>query len=147
MRVVCNRPGGFGLIKLHVTAGENIVDDALWSEVAARLDPKWLAALTTPTENGPAQLELYDDAGEPMAPYARAPAPAPMRAPAPAPASARARELEPETMLTAREKIALVEAATTYDQLDALEQGETRKTVLSAIYKQAEQIDQAEAAK
>ena len=139
MRIVCNRPGGFGLIKLHVTAGENIVDDALWSEVAARLDPKWLAALTTPTENGPPQLELYDDAGEPMAPYARAPAP--VRAPAPAPAPARVADLE----LSAKEKIALVEAATTYDQLDALELNETRKTVIAAIYKRAEQLDNGEA--
>lgn len=141
MRIVCNRPGGFGLIKLHVTAGENIVDDALWSEVAARLDPKWLAALTTPTETAPAQLELYDDAGEPMAPYARAPVRAPALEPAPAPAPARVADLE----LSAKEKIALVEAATTYDQLDALELNETRKTVIAAIYKRAEQLDNGEA--
>ena len=137
MRIVCNRPGGFGLIKLHVTAGDNIVDDALWNEIEARLDPEWLAALTTPTETAPAQLELYDDAGEPMAPYARAPAP--VRAPAPAPA--RVADLE----LSAKDKIALVEAATTYDQLDALELNETRKTVIAAIYKRAEQLDNGEA--
>ena len=135
MRIVCNRPGGFGLIKLHVTAGENLIDDALWSEVAARLDPKWLAALTMPTDTGPAQLELYNDAGEPMPPYAPAPAPAPARAPA------RVADLE----LSTKEKIALVEAATTYDQLDALELNETRKTVIAAIYKRAERLDNGEA--
>jgi hypothetical protein len=127
MRIVCNRPGGFGIIKLHVTAGENLIDDALWSEVAARLDPKWLAALTMPTDTGPAQLELYNDAGEPMPPYA--------------PAPARVADLE----LSAKEKIALVEAATTYDQLDALELNETRKTVIAAIYKRAERLDNGEA--
>lgn len=135
MRIVCNRPGGFGLIKVLIKAGENIVDDALWNEIEARLDREWLIGLTTPTETAPAQLELYDDAGEPMAPYA--PAPAPVCAPAPA----RVADLE----LSAKDKIALVEAATTYDQLDALELNETRKTVIAAIYKRAEQLDNGEA--
>lgn len=119
MRVVCNNPDGLDLHQLRVEPGENLVDDAVWDTVLATINPRWLATLTSRVGCLPAQLELRVDS------------------PAPAPAPARVCDVE----LTAKEKIALVEAATTYDQLDALERNETRKTVLQAIYKRAEQID------
>lgn len=134
MLIVCNRPGGFGFFGLRLIHGENAVDDAVWQAVAAKLDPRMLIALTSAIGSQAPDLILHDGI--------RAPAPALPRAHAPTLAPAPARIADAD--LTAKEKIALVEAATTYDQLDALELNETRKTVLQAIYRRAEQIDNGE---
>ena len=110
MLIVCNRPSGFILPGLPIKPGENIVDDDLWREVEAKLNPVWLNALLTPQGLAMPELILCDDAGEPEAePEAEAP------------------------QFSAKDKIALIDACESIDDLAQYETGETRKTVLVAI--------------
>jgi hypothetical protein len=126
MKVFCHYRGGyeFGAIRLY--HGENVVDDKLWNEAIAKLDPRlrdaWMGG-KTPT------IVVDKDPGHQVAlPLAPAPAPA--------------REAEP---MLAKDVIAIVETATEPEQLEQLAEGETRKTVLAAIQRRAKQLAEAAA--
>lgn len=124
MKVFCHYPGGyqFGALRLH--RGENVVDDEIFTDEMAKLDPRIRDALMggkTPT------LVTVKEVGSQEA-LPLAPTP----------------EAEPAPML-ARDVIAKVEAATEPDELEQYANGETRKTVLAAIQKRARQLAEAAA--
>ncbi len=133
MIIRCNRPGGVGLRGLRLVKGENIVDDAVWNAVKARHKNGIIEAMTKPVNGVYAFLEIVGD--KPKGPGSEQWA---------EPGHQTEPEAEPES-IPVREKLVLVRAATSARQLDALEQGETRKTVLTAIYKKAVQLDNQQA--
>ena len=140
MLIECNLPGGFQLFGVRLVYGENFVEDDLWAATVARLDPRFYNGLIRqPGGNMPPYLVIKTDAETKPEPEPEAP-PVLQLAPDPPP------EPEAAPKMSAKDKIALVQAATTYEQLNQLEDGEHRKTVLTAIYAQAEKIDR-EAAK
>ena len=130
MRIVCNMPEGLLLLRHELRHGDNTISRGVWDEIKSKLDARYLAYLTTRVGCRPAQIEIYDD--EPAAVD-------PKKAITTTATAAAGSE-----QYSAREKIAMIEAATSYETLGQLEIGETRKTVLAAIYKRAEEIDQAE---
>lgn len=119
MRIICNRPSGFGLPGLRIRPGENLVDDDLWTSVRIKLNPKWLAALLAPKPDGPPDLVVLLDSDFEY-------------------------ETEPAPM-SAKEKIALVEQCGDLDELGQLEAGEHRKTVLHAISKRLDVLTEVNA--
>ena len=135
MKVDCNLPNGIKIFGVELAHGTNEVDPDAWQAATSRLDSRFLAGL---------QAKQRGD----MPPYVVVHDEAPPLAPAPA----REAQDEPEPGanghdMNVRNKLRLVRAANSYDELAALETGEQRKTVLAAIYKRAEQIDRAEAGK
>ena len=112
MRIICNRPSGFGLPGLRIRPGENLVDDDLWTSIRIKLNPRWLAALLAPKPNGPPELVVLLDSD---CEYETEPAP-----------------------MSAKEKIALIERCRNADDLAQYEAGEARKTVLAAIERRLE---------
>jgi len=116
MVIVCNRPSGFILPCLQIQPGENVVDDALWAKVEAILNPIWLDALLTSQNGAPPELVISDGAGD----AAESP------------------------QLPAKDKIALVDACESIDDLAQYESDETRKTVLAAIERRFRYLTEAE---
>lgn len=115
MRITCNRRGGFSFFGLRLTEGENIVDDDLWAATKAKLAPKYLAGLLEHRGELPAMLIELNDAGEPLLPP-----------------------------FNAKDTIALIESCQSLDDLAKYETGETRKTVLAAIERRADELCAAE---
>jgi hypothetical protein len=112
MLIICNIANGLRLSQLQLEPGENMIDDDLWTDVAAEIHPRWLADLTTRVGCRPPQLELRRDCQLSNSGFDDGPA---------------------APQLNARDKIAMVEVADTLDALDVLAHNETRKTVLIAI--------------
>lgn len=131
MKVDCNLPNGIKIFGVELAHGTNEVDPDAWQAATSRLDSRFLAGL---------QAKQRGD----MPPYVVVRDEAPPLAPAPA----RAREDETNGHdVNVRDKLVLVRSAKTAAELDALEEGEQRKTVLTAIYKRAVQLDKLKAGK
>lgn len=112
MKVVCNRPGGFGLHGgLILRHGDNDVDSALWEENKRKLPLGWLDDLMTPKNGKPAQIVVVG---------ASAPGP---------------------KAYGAAEKVAVVRKCNSLDELAQLSDGETRKTVVAAIEKRLAELE------
>lgn len=134
MRLLCKRAGGLGLPpvkdargaevypRVLLKHGHNVIGRDHWAALEAQLNPAWLAAiLDTDVE------ALYDDE--------KITAPVPVQVVAPvAPV-----EVEVETDKPAPDRMKLADAkaaardAESLEQLDALAEGEDRKTVLAVI--------------
>jgi hypothetical protein len=121
LTIQCHRPGGFALGGVVLKYGRNEVPADAWSAALGSLHQKLADALlysSTPDivvhRPEPTQPALPLDAG-----------------------TAEAVEL------LARDKIAIIEAATEPDELERLADGETRKTVLAAIQKRAKALAEA----
>lgn len=117
MRVVNHQSCNFDLYTLRLEPGENIVDDELWRKLFAQLPDKLKQAYfgsKTP------RISIAGDAGEQLA--------------------MGLTQSEETEQLSAREKIQQINDATEPDRLEALAQGETRKTVMAAISRRARQL-------
>lgn len=120
MRVIKHGPGKIRLYGLVINPGENLFEDELWAKHYGKLPDQlkkvWFGGSTP-------MMTIANDAGEQLKMQLTGDA-----------------EIE---QTSAKEKIDIIMAATEPDHLEAMAQGETRKTVLSAIQKRAKQLAEA----
>jgi hypothetical protein len=120
MRIINHTTANYSLFELNIEPGENIFDDGLWLEHYEKLsDPlkkAWFGGKHP-------LLSIAGDGGEQLA-------------------IKLGNDADGEIM-SAKEKIAQVMAATEPEHLEALAQGEDRKTVMAAIQKRAKQLAEA----
>jgi len=127
MWVQCNHPGGVNLAvrdkagfkQVMLVHGPNKVDEEVYKAALAAADPRWVQAMTEPSK------------------ATRIPVLEPCEAPAEEPED----DAQP---LNAKDKAALVMAAESFEDLEGLAEGETRKTVLEALDKRTCQLAEAE---
>lgn len=115
MQVMCNRKGGFVLRlpdggKLKLVSGPNTVDEDRFQAAMGAANPDWVEAICKPKANGQ-PADLAPFDGE-----------APARA------------------MNAKDKVELVKAAETMEDLDYLAEDEERATVLKAIEKRQAEL-------
>jgi hypothetical protein len=123
MRIQCNRRGGFnlkvptesGFETLKLAHGINDVDGDMMTDAMAALPEAMAKAITAkkPGSKRPPDLELLADDGEPEG-----------------------------ADMKAVDKVKLVRAAETLEELRELAEGEDRQTVLTAIEKRAAQLQE-----
>jgi hypothetical protein len=119
--IQCHRPGGYALPGVILKHGRNEVEAEAWRSAIAAINPKIVDALLH--SDTPDLVVHKPESTQQALPLEAEPD-------------------EPQEML-AKEKIALVEAATEPDELERLADGETRKTVLAAIHKRAKVLAEA----
>lgn len=115
MQVMCNRKGGFVLRhpdggKVKLVGGINTVDEGRFEEAMEAANPDWVEAICKAKANGQ-PADLVEFDGE-------------------APAKA----------MNAKDKVELVKAAETMEDLDYLAEDEERATVLKAIEKRQAEL-------
>lgn len=131
MHIRCNMPGGFRIFRIHLKHGDNVVDDDLWNEAVKRLDPRFLAGITSkPKGSMPPWLEIEGETPEPVN----------TTEPPPDPEPPPELMLESPPPLNVKETVSAIQACGDLDELAKFEQGETRKTVLTAIEKRVAQL-------
>lgn len=114
MNVTCHYPGGISFCGLKLRHGPNEVEASDWESAKSAVNHDWLCAL------------LFDEDGR--TPYLDAgPEAAPVM----------------ETM-TAKDKVAIVSECETVEELEIMQRGEDRKTVLDAIDRKLAALAEAE---